>query len=228
MADSGTISSGGRDITGVPPNKRGFGMVFQSYALFPHMTVAENVAFGLRVRGVRKAELKDRVRRALELVRLHDLGGRLPTQLSGGQQQRVALARAVSYEPKTLLLDEPLSNLDAALRVEMRSEIRQLQKSLGLTAVYVTHDQEEALNISDRVIIMKGGRIEQIAEPWDIYHRPATPFAATFVGTANVIPGHYENGMICISGNILIDYSAERPSGPVWLVIRPENVRVPP
>ena len=173
----------------MPPYRRHLGMVFQNYALFPHLSVFENVAFGLRIRGVGREEIAKRAERALEMVRLGRLGDRYPKQLSGGQQQRVALARALVYEPRVLLLDEPLSNLDAKLRIEMRSEIRNLQRELGVTALYVTHDQEEALSISDRVVVMNQGRIEQISSPWELYNRPQTLFVASFVGTANVLAG---------------------------------------
>jgi putative spermidine/putrescine transport system ATP-binding protein len=203
-------------------------MVFQSYALFPHLTVMENVAFGLRIRGVGRSEIEARVKRALDLVRLEALRHRMPSQLSGGQQQRVALARAVVYEPKVLLLDEPLSNLDAQLRVQMRNEIRALQQRLQLTAVYVTHDQEEALTISDRVMIMRAGQIEQLASPWEVYHQPATPFVASFVGAANIVAGQMNNGVISVSPSCKIPVSAHiaQCDGPVWVIARPEHISV--
>ncbi len=173
----------------VQAEKRGVSMVFQSYAVWPHMTVADNVAYGLRVRKLPKAEIERQVARALDLVQLRNLAERSAALLSGGQQQRVALARAIAFSPSVLLFDEPLSNLDAKLRVEMRVELRALQQRLGVTSLYVTHDQEEALAISDRVIVMNVGRIEQIGSPEDIYNRPRTRFVADFVGSANLISG---------------------------------------
>ena len=197
--DGGAIRIGGADMRTVPPHRRQLGMVFQNYALFPHLSVFENVAFGLRVRGVGHEETARRTGRALEMVRLAGLADRYPKQLSGGQQQRVALARALVYEPRVLLLDEPLSNLDAKLRIEMRSEIRNLQRELGLTALYVTHDQEEALSISDRVMVMNQGRVEQISAPWDLYNRPRTLFVASFVGTANILPARPNGSAVRIA-----------------------------
>jgi putative spermidine/putrescine transport system ATP-binding protein len=191
--DGGSLRIGDKDVTRVPPNKRNIGLVFQSYALFPHLSVFENVAFGLKMRGVAKAEIGERVQRALDLV---DLGGyekRLPAQLSGGQRQRVALSRAIVIEPDLLLLDEPLSNLDAKLRVGMREELSRLQRQLGITMVYVTHDQVEALSLSDRVVVMNRGRIEQIAPPEELYTTPATAFVAQFMGCDNSFPASYES-----------------------------------
>jgi putative spermidine/putrescine transport system ATP-binding protein len=185
--DGGSILIGGTDVTRTPVHKRGLGLVFQSYALFPHLSVFENVAFGLRRRGVAEPELDRRVAAALELVRLGELAARHPRQLSGGQQQRVALARSVVTEPRVLLLDEPLSNLDALLRDEMRVELRRLQQRLGITTVIVTHDQQEALTLADRVAVMNRGRIEQYASPQEVYDRPASVFVAGFVGRSNLI-----------------------------------------
>ena len=184
--DEGQVLIGGADLTRAPVHRRNLGLVFQSYALFPHMTVFENVAFGLRRRGVREPELGQRVGQALELVRLGALAQRYPKQLSGGQQQRVALARSVVTEPRVLLLDEPLSNLDAALRDEMRVELRRLQQRLGITTVFVTHDQQEALTLADRMAVMRAGRIEQLGTPQEVYERPATAFVAGFVGRSNL------------------------------------------
>jgi spermidine/putrescine ABC transporter ATP-binding subunit len=183
----GSILLSGASIEQQPPNRRNVGLVFQNYALFPHLTVFENVAFGLRLRRVGDAELKQRVGQALELVGLPDLGRRYPRQLSGGQQQRIAIARSVVLEPRILLFDEPLSNLDLKLRLAMRKELRELQRRLGKTAVYVTHDQGEALALSDRIVVMSNGRIEQIGSPWEIYERPANAFVADFIGGSNLI-----------------------------------------
>jgi putative spermidine/putrescine transport system ATP-binding protein len=185
---AGTITINGTDITNRPPNRRNIGMVFQSYALFPNMTVADNIGFGLKVRKRPKDQVRARVAELLEIVNLTDKGGRFPYQLSGGQQQRVALARALAVEPEVLLLDEPLSALDAKIRVALRKEIRAIQRQLGITTVYVTHDQEEAMSLSDRVVVMSDGRVEQIGPPAEIYNFPATPFVASFVGTLNLLP----------------------------------------
>ena len=179
----------GEDITRVAVHRRNLGLVFQSYALFPHMTVFDNVAFGLRRRRVAEAELRPRVERMLDLVRLGPLGARYPRELSGGQQQRVALARALVTEPRVLLLDEPLSNLDALLRDEMRVELKRLQERLGTTMIFVTHDQAEALILSDRVVVMDAGRVEQVGRPEEVYRRPATAFVARFLGRANFLAG---------------------------------------
>ena len=184
-ADSGEIAIHGQDMSNVPTNKRDIGLVFQNYALFPHMTVFDNLAFGLRMRKMRKPEIEERVTRALELIGLPEVVDRSPKQMSGGQQQRVALARALVIEPRLLLLDEPLSNLDAKLRVEMRVEILRIQRQLGITSIYVTHDQEEALALSDRVVVMNEGQVMQIGAPTDIYERPANLFVASFIGKVN-------------------------------------------
>ncbi|MEO0565092.1 MAG: ABC transporter ATP-binding protein, partial [Chloroflexota bacterium] len=182
---AGSIRIAGKDYTHLPPNKRDIGMVFQSYALFPHLTVADNVAFGLRMRGVSRQDIRQRVTQALELVGLEAFADRQPPQLSGGQQQRVALARAIVIEPQLLVFDEPLSNLDAKLRVDMRTEIRRLQQRLKITAVYVTHDQVEAMAISDRIVVMNTGRIDQIGTPEEVYSYPKTRFVADFMGFDN-------------------------------------------
>jgi ABC-type Fe3+/spermidine/putrescine transport system ATPase subunit len=187
--EAGAIRFGERRIDTLPPHKRNTGMVFQNYAIFPNLTVADNVAYGLRARRVAARDIADRVGRALRLVQLQGYDARWPHQLSGGQLQRVAIARALVIEPEVLLLDEPLSNLDAQLRVEMRAEIRQLQQTLGITAIYVTHDQEEALSISDRIAVMRAGRFEQIGAPKEVYRDPATPFVAEFMGTTNLLKG---------------------------------------
>jgi iron(III) transport system ATP-binding protein len=185
--DDGEVWFGGRHVDDVPVWRRDIGLVFQDYAIFPHMTVGDNVAFGLANRRRPRAEIAERVARALELVRLPGLGARMPHQLSGGQQQRVGLARAIVIEPQVLLMDEPLSNLDAKLRVEMRDDIRDLQHELGITTIYVTHDQEEALVLSDRICVMQGGRVHQVGTPWEVYARPQTLFVASFVGAMNVL-----------------------------------------
>jgi spermidine/putrescine transport system ATP-binding protein len=187
--DSGAILINGQDVTDRPPNKRDIGMVYQSYALFPHMTVFDNIAFGLRMRGVARESIAERVRHALELVDLAGLEGRKPGQLSGGQQQRVAVARAIVIQPTVLLLDEPLSNLDAKLRKRMQLELKALQRRLGITTIHVTHDQEEALTLADRIVILNAGRVEQIGAPRQVYDRPRSSFVADFLGKANFLKG---------------------------------------
>jgi len=190
--DEGRILFGDEDVTLKKPYERETAMVFQNYALWPHMTVFDNIAYGLKVRKMRKEEIIERVERVLDLVRLRGLEDRYPTQLSGGQQQRVALARALVVEPKVLLLDEPLSNLDAKLRIEMREEIKRLQRKLGITTIYVTHDQEEAMSISDRIAVMNKGRILQVGTPQEIYFRPRNIFTATFIGKSTILEGRLE------------------------------------
>ena len=186
---AGQIRIDGRDVVGLRPNQRNIGMVFQSYALFPNMTVAQNIAFGLKIAKRPEVEIKLRIAEMLEMIKLPHLRDRFPYQLSGGQQQRVALARAIAGKPQLLLLDEPLSALDAKIRASLRSEIRELQRKLGITTIYVTHDQEEALAMSDRIVVMSEGRIEQLGTPFEIYNRPKTRFVASFVGTLNVLRG---------------------------------------
>ena len=200
---SGTIRIDGRDVTNLRPNQRNVGMVFQAYALFPNLTVADNIAFGLKVKRRPAEEIKARVAEMLAMIKLPQLGNRYPYQLSGGQQQRVALARAIAVKPKVLLLDEPLSALDAKIRVSLREEIRALQRDLGITTIYVTHDQEEALSMSDRIVVMNEGRIEQIGSPFEIYNYPRTRFVASFVGTLNILEGRIVDpagGRISIDG----------------------------
>ncbi len=182
---TGQVMLEGKDITHKAPNQRNVGMVFQAYALFPNMTVAGNIGFGLKIRGEKKKAIQARVTEMLSLIHLEQRGDSFPSQLSGGQQQRVALARALAMQPEVLLLDEPLSALDAKIRVQLRAEIRAIQKKLGITAIYVTHDQEEALSISDRIVVMYEGRIEQVGSPFEIYNFPQTSFVASFVGTLN-------------------------------------------
>lgn len=186
-ATEGKILINGEDVVNRPPNQRNIGMVFQSYALFPNMTVSDNIGFGLKVARKSKEEIKTRVNEVLNLIHMDEFRGRYPYQMSGGQQQRVALARALAIQPQVLLLDEPLSALDAKIRVELRNEIRSIQRKLGITTVYVTHDQEEALSLSDRVVVMNTGHTEQIGTPFEIYNFPATPFVASFVGTLNIL-----------------------------------------
>ncbi|MBY0362577.1 MAG: ABC transporter ATP-binding protein [Phreatobacter sp.] len=221
---AGQIVVDGRDLTNVPPYQRDMGLVFQSYALFPHMSVAANVAFGLEMRGMAKADIRARVAEALQLVRLTGYEDRRPGQLSGGQQQRVALARALVIRPLILLLDEPLSNLDAKLREEMRNEIRDIQRRLGTTALFVTHDQDEALTMADRVVVMNKGRIEQTGTPEDLYERPRTAFVAAFVGRTNRFPGTGAGEVVHVGG---VTMRCARPvSGPVEVMIRPHRIHL--
>jgi putative spermidine/putrescine transport system ATP-binding protein len=214
---------GGRDVSDVPTNKRDIGMVFQSYSLFPHLRVADNAAFGLRRRGVARAEAARRAADALELVGLGHLADRFPHQLSGGQQQRVALARALVTEPRVLLLDEPLSALDAKVRVQLRDEIRRIQLRLGITTVFVTHDQEEALAVSDRIAVMDAGRISQIGTPEDLYLRPATAEVAAFVGVSSLVPGIVSGRTVEVWGRAL-PLQGDAPDGHSEVFVRPENV----
>jgi len=235
--DGGQVVLAGEDITRLAVHRRNLGLVFQSYALFPHMTVFENVAFGLRRRSVPPAELGPRVERMLELVRLGPLGARHPRELSGGQQQRVALARALVTEPRVLLLDEPLSNLDALLRDEMRVELKRLQERLRTTMIFVTHDQAEALILSDRVVVMEAGRVEQIGTPEEVYRRPATAFVARFLGRANFLAGTVaESGasgaVVALDGGGLSVVAGPRPDlvlgQSVRVAIRQEAIRLEP
>jgi putative spermidine/putrescine transport system ATP-binding protein len=223
---AGSVRIGGTDVTRLPPWKRNTGMVFQSYALFPHLTVQQNVAFGLEMRKVPPAQIVPRVEEALALVRLGHLGNRLPRQLSGGQQQRVALARALVFQPDVLLLDEPLSNLDAKLRQEVRIEIRKLQRGLNLTTVMVTHDQEEALTMADRLVVMNEGAVRQVGTQRDLYERPADGFVAGFVGRSSFLMGAVEAPNVFRSaGGLAIRFVGEL-SGPAMLSLRPERVTV--
>ncbi|SHH04569.1 putative spermidine/putrescine transport system ATP-binding protein [Kaistia soli DSM 19436] len=199
---SGTIRIDGKDVTDLKPHQRKIGMVFQAYALFPNMTVADNIAFGLKVARKNGAEIASRVKEMLELIKLPQVAERYPYQLSGGQQQRVALARALAIKPQILLLDEPLSALDAKIRVSLRDEIRAVQRQLGITTIFVTHDQEEALSMSDRVCVMSEGRIEQLGTPFEIYNYPKTRFVASFVGTLNILSGRVSDGA---EGRIVVD-----------------------
>jgi putative spermidine/putrescine transport system ATP-binding protein len=229
---AGRLNIDGADVTYRPPNRRNVGMVFQSYALFPNMSVADNIGFGLKVRKRPKSQISKRVGELLQLINLPDKGNRYPYQLSGGQQQRVALARALAIEPQVLLLDEPLSALDAKIRVALRHEIRSIQRQLGITTVYVTHDQEEALSLSDRVVVMSEGRIEQIGTPSEIYNFPATSFVASFVGTLNLLSAKVVDAA---SGRLDLGGQEIRASAPITEVqagdvvsvaLRPETIEL--
>lgn len=232
---AGRIILDGKDMVNQPPNKRPMAMVFQSYALFPHLNVFDNVAYGLRLRRMRENEIREAVEIALHMMNLVDLEKRSPNQLSGGQQQRVALARAMVMKPKLLLFDEPLSNLDAKLRAQMRTEIRHLQQRLGITSIYVTHDQVEAMSLSDRIVVMNQGHIEQVGTPEEIYQRPASVFVADFIGRANFIEA---NVLERQDGHAVASILGEkirlacnpdlRPGDPAYAVIRPEGIRVAP
>lgn len=224
-ANGGTVRIGGADVSAVPTNRRDLGMVFQAYSLFPHLDVTANTAFGLRMRKVAKREAAERVRDALALVGLTGFGERYPHQLSGGQQQRVALARALVTAPRVLLLDEPLSALDAKVRVTLRDEIRRIQLRLGITTVFVTHDQEEALAVSDRIAVMNAGRIDQIGTPEELYLRPATAHVAEFVGLSSVLPCTVGGGAAEVLG-IRLPIVGEAADGPAEAFVRPENVRL--
>ena len=230
--DRGRILFGERRIDALPPHRRNAGMVFQNYAIFPNHTVAGNVAYGIKARNVAPADIERRVARALKLVHLDGYAERWPHQLSGGQLQRVAIARALVIEPEVLLLDEPLSNLDAKLRVEMRAEIRQLQQQLKITAIYVTHDQEEALAISDRIAVMQSGRLEQVGAPAAIYRMPATPFVAEFMGTTNLLTGVVagrdgERLRIRVRGQEFAARGADAATGAeITFSLRPETLRL--
>ncbi|TPN13652.1 ABC transporter ATP-binding protein [Mesorhizobium sp. B2-3-3] len=230
----GQIMIGGRRVDDVPIYKRNIGLVFQSYALFPHKTVFDNVAFGLKYRNVPKPEIKRRVGKALEMVRLPGSEKKLPSQLSGGQQQRIALARAIVFEPQVLLLDEPLSALDANMREEMRVEIKKIQKETGITAIFVTHDQEEALSMSDRIVVMNAGSSEQIGTPEEVYERPATAFVADFLGKANMLAGTVSvsgqgTATVVLATGQTINVACPRPlaqGGNVMVVVRPQKLSV--
>ena len=231
VPSAGTIAIDGQDVTALRPNQRAIGMMFQSYALFPNLTVAGNVAFGLKVAGMPRADVTRRVDEMLAMVGLAGFGGRYPFQLSGGQQQRVALARAIAPRPKVLLLDEPLSALDAKIRVSLRGEIRAIQRELGITTLFVTHDQEEAMAMSDRVVVMTGGRADQVGTPDEIYNQPATRFVAEFIGALNLLPGRLHNpatGEIATAaGAVALGRPIRQPAGAeVSLAIRPEMLRL--
>ncbi len=226
----GAIRIDGKDVTNLKPNQRNVGMVFQSYALFPNLSVADNIGFGLKIAKRPRAEIRARVQEMLALIKLPELGGRFPYQLSGGQQQRVALARALAVKPQVLLLDEPLSALDAKIRVSLREEIRALQRELGITTIYVTHDQEEALSMSDRVVVMNEGRVEQIGTPFEIYNYPKSRFVASFVGTLNIVEATVvdpEHGRIAIDGQEIATTKGvidARPGEVRSIALRPEAI----
>jgi putative spermidine/putrescine transport system ATP-binding protein len=228
MPTSGTVSVDGRDITGVPANKRDMGMVFQAYSLFPHLTVTDNVAFGLKLRGEDHGRRRTRAREMLELVGLTEHANRYAHQLSGGQQQRVALARALAIEPSVLLLDEPLSALDAKVRVQLRDEIRRVQLEVGTTTLFVTHDQEEALAVADRVGVMKDGRLEQLAAPADLYANPATPFVAEFVGLSNRLAAEVRDGQVHVLDATLPLLEGSITTGAGTAMVRPEALDLSP
>ncbi|MCM3675475.1 ABC transporter ATP-binding protein [Peribacillus simplex] len=238
-ADRGEVHIKGNNVTKVPPYKRDLGMVFQTYSLFPHMTVYENLSFGLKLRKVGKAEQKKKISKALELVKMSGLENRYPRELSGGQRQRVAISRALVVEPELLLLDEPLSNLDAKLRHELRAEIKRLQKEIGVTTIFVTHDQEEALSMSDRVVVMNAGKIEQISTPTEIYNHPKTEFVFQFIGKSNCFEGNVsavDNRKVSVkigsditqvdASNIMGDDSDLKTGDEVKIYIRPEKLQI--
>jgi putative spermidine/putrescine transport system ATP-binding protein len=228
FADSGEVLVDGKDVSGVPAAKRDMGMVFQSYSLFPNMSALDNVAFGLRMRGISTAGRRKHAAELLDMVGLAPQARQFPHQLSGGQQQRVALARALAIKPRVLLLDEPLSALDAKVRLQLREQIRTLQQRLGTTTLFVTHDQEEALSMSDRVGVMRAGRLEQVAEPAELYARPATAFVAEFVGTMNRLPAELGGGgtVVTVLGTAVPAQDGAPASGPVDALVRPENLTV--
>jgi putative spermidine/putrescine transport system ATP-binding protein len=225
---TGDVRIGGESVLGLPPLRRGTAMMFQHYALFPHLTVLENVAFTLKMRGMGKAERRRRAHDMLAQVQMDSFAERLPAQLSGGQQQRVALARALAVAPQVLLLDEPLSALDAQVRVQLREEIRRIQLELGITTVFVTHDQAEALSVADRVGVLRAGRLEQVASPDELYERPATAFVAEFVGTMNRLPATLRDGEVELLGTRRPLAGAAPPAGPVVALVRPEALLVTP
>jgi putative spermidine/putrescine transport system ATP-binding protein len=228
---SGSIRIAGTEIAPVPPNRRGVGMVFQNYALFPNMTVRGNIGFGLKVTGWKSADIERRVDELLALIHMEEFGGRYPHQMSGGQQQRVALARALAPRPRILLLDEPLSALDAKIRARLREEIRAIQKRLGITTVYVTHDQEEALSLSDRIVVMRAGKIEQVGTPFEIYNRPASAFVASFIGTLNVLEAEVidaAEGRLRVDGQEVLAAGILPGSRDVKLSLRPEMLSLEP
>ena len=223
--EAGTISFGDQVINELPTHQRNIGMVFQSYAIFPHLTVRQNVEYGLKIRKLPRDEMKKRVDEMLKLVRIDEYQDRLPERLSGGQQQRVALARAIVIKPDVLLMDEPLSNLDAKLRIEMRNAIRQIQNSVGITTIYVTHDQEEAMAVSDRIAVMSGGVIQHVSTPKSIYQRPANQFVANFIGRSNTLSARYAQGALHFGNGYGTPYDncGNAPAEDVLVAVRPEE-----
>ena len=227
---SGSIRMDNQEVTSLPPNQRNVGMVFQAYALFPNMTIADNIGFGLKIAKRPAAEIAPRVKQMLDMIKLPHIGDRYPFQLSGGQQQRVALARAIAVQPKILLLDEPLSALDAKIRVSLRDEIRLLQQELGITTLFVTHDQEEALSMSDRIVVMSEGRMEQVGTPFEIYNRPRTRFVASFVGTLNLLQGRILDpvaGRFAVDGQeigVAGGFPGAKAGDTATLALRPEGI----
>ncbi len=228
--DSGSVLIDGKDVTALPPRQRNLGMVFQQYSLFPHMTVAENVAYGLRVKRKAESEVRTVVDRMLDLVRLPDLRDRRPAQLSGGQQQRIALARALATSPELLMLDEPLGALDLKLRRQLQVELKRIHRETGTTFLFVTHDQDEALFLSDRVAVMRSGRIEQLDDPMRIYHRPANEFVADFVGDVTLLRCEYDatRGGVVLEGGHFLPLPLDDARGAITLVVRPEQVSLLP
>ena len=229
VPSAGSILIDGVDVVGVAPHRRGIGMVFQSYALFPNMTAAQNIGFGLRVAGKRRDDIRDRVEELLSLIHMDGFAQRYPHQMSGGQQQRVALARALAIRPRVLLLDEPLSALDAGIRARLCEEIRSIQRRLGITTIYVTHDQEEALSLSDRIVVMREGRIAQVGTPREIYNQPASAFVASFIGSLNVLSSEVidpQTGTLAVQGQRVTAGSAvaHEPGTRVRLSLRPEMI----
>lgn len=229
--DSGDVLLDGASVMGVPPHRRHFGMVFQSHALFPHMTIAQNVAFPPQMQGISKQETQKRVSRALELVRLEHMSEKYPRQLSGGQQQRIGIARALAAEPRIVLMDEPLSSLDAQLRRDMQSELRRIQRTVGSTVIYVTHDQEEAMALSDQMVLMSSGRIEQAGRPEDLYQRPATSFVASFIGESNLFVAKAlpQKGHCSLGEKVNVRVASHdllTPGAQLTLVVRPERVQL--
>lgn len=226
---AGRVWIDGRDVTEVLPSKRGIGMVFQNYALMPHMTVFQNIAFPLQIRRLPKAEIRERVTKVLDVVRLPQVAGRKPRELSGGQQQRVSLARCIVYNPSLILMDEPLGALDKNLREQMQLEIRRLHGELGITMIYVTHDQEEALNMSDRIMLMNGGAVEQLATPHDLYFSPCSRFAAEFIGSSTLLPAAMEGpGVARLADGTAVTVNRGAASGTGHVMVRPESVRLSP